>query len=63
MTRPVSKEKKIEEKYNLLENLAKMADETLPTEVTRRDTIVMFTGFDEEVNRKLLGAVYQFFKR
>ena len=56
----MSSEKKKEERYKLEENLEDIVDEILPTELTRRDTIVMFTGFDNKANRKLLGAVHQF---
>jgi len=59
----LSSEKKKEERYKLKENLEDIVDEILPTELTRRDTIVMFTGFDNKANRKLLGAVYEFFKK
>ena len=59
----MSSEKKKEERYKLEENLEDLVDEILPTELTRRDTIVMFTGFDKKANRKLLGAVYQLLKK
>jgi len=33
-----------------------LIDDLLPTELTRRDTLAMFTGFDKKTNKKLLGA-------
>ena len=59
----MSSEKKKEERYKLEENLEDLVDEILPTELTRRDTIMMFTGFDNKAKRKLLGAIYRLFKR
>ena len=59
----MSSEKKKEDGYKLEENVEDIVDEILPTELTRRDTIVMFTGFDKKANRKLLGAVYQILEK
>jgi len=30
--------------------------------LTRRDTLALFSGFDQKANRKLLGAVFEFLK-
>ena len=37
-------------------------EQLLPTKLTRRDTLVLFSGFDNKANRKLLGAVFEFLK-
>lgn len=39
-----------------------LIDDLLPTELTRRDTLALFTGFDKKTNQKLLGAAYQILK-
>ena len=39
-----------------------LIDDLLPTELTRRDTLALFTGFDKKTNQKLLGAAYQIIK-
>ena len=37
-------------------------EQLLPTKLTRRDTLALFSGFDQNANRKLLGAVFEFLK-
>ena len=37
-------------------------EQLLPTKLTRRDTLALFSGFDQKANRKLLGAVFEFLK-
>ena len=58
MKNPMKSDRTENEKQ--LENLI---DDLLPTELTRRDTLALFTGFDKKTNQKLLGAAYQILKR
>ena len=42
--------------------LEEAIEQLLPTKLTRRDTLALFSGFDQNANRKLLGAVFEFLK-
>ena len=42
--------------------LQEAIEQLLPTKLTRRDTLALFSGFDQNANRKLLGAVFEFLK-
>ena len=42
--------------------LEETIEQLLPTKLTRRDTLALFSGFDQNANRKLLGAVFEFLK-
>ena len=42
--------------------LEEAIEQLLPTKLTRRDTLALFSGFDQKANRKLLGAVFEFLK-
>ena len=44
------------------DQLQEAIEQLLPTKLTRRDTLVLFSGFDNKANRKLLGAVFEFLK-
>jgi len=44
------------------DQLQEAIEQLLPTKLTRRDTLVLFSGFDNNANRKLLGAVFEFLK-
>ena len=43
--------------------LEEAIEQLLPTKLRRRDTLALFSGFDQEANRKLLGAIYQVMRR
>ena len=58
MNNPINSDSKGNEKQ-----FEDLIDDLLPTELTRRDTLAMFTGFDKKTNQKLLGAAYQILKR
>ena len=42
--------------------LEEAIEKLLPTELTRRDTLALFSGLDRKANRKLIGAIYSLFK-
>ena len=42
--------------------LEEAIEQLLPTKLTRRDTLALFSGFDQKANRKLLGAVFELLK-
>ena len=44
------------------DQLQEAIEQLLPTKLTRRDTLALFSGFDKKANRKLLGAVFEFLK-
>jgi len=44
------------------DQLQEAIEQLLPTKLTRRDTLALFSGFDQNANRKLLGAVFEFLK-
>ena len=44
------------------DQLQEAIEQLLPTKMTRRDTLALFSGFDQNANRKLLGAVFEFLK-
>ena len=44
------------------DQLQEAIEQLLPTKLTRRDTLALFSGFDQKANRKLLGAVFEFLK-
>ena len=58
MNNPINSDSKGNEKQ-----FEDLIDDLLPTELTRRDTLAMFTGFDKKTNQKLLGAAYQMLKK
>lgn len=43
--------------------LEEAIEQLLPTKLTRRDTLALFSGFDQKANRKILGAIYQVMRR
>ena len=49
-------------KHDDEDQLKEVVEQLLPTKLTRRDTLVLFSGFDNKANRKLLGAVFEFLK-
>ena len=49
-------------KHDDEDQLKEAVEQLLPTKLTRRDTLVLFSGFDKNANRKLLGAVFEFLK-
>jgi len=49
-------------KHDDEDQLKEAVEQLLPTKLTRRDTLVLFSGFDNKANRKLLGAVFEFLK-
>ena len=49
-------------KHDDEDQLKEAVEQLLPTKLTRRDTLVLFSGFDNNANRKLLGAVFEFLK-
>ena len=49
-------------KHDDEDQLKVAVEQLLPTKLTRRDTLVLFSGFDNNANRKLLGAVFEFLK-
>jgi hypothetical protein len=44
------------------DQLQEAIEQLLPTKLTRRDTLALFSGFDQNANRKLLGAVFEYLK-
>ena len=49
-------------KHDDEDQLKEVVEQLLPTKLTRRDTLALFSGFDQNANRKLLGAVFEFLK-
>ena len=49
-------------KHDDEDQLKEAVEQLLPTKLTRRDTLALFSGFDQKANRKLLGAVFEFLK-
>ena len=49
-------------KHDDEDQLKEVVEQLLPTKLTRRDTLALFSGFDQKANRKLLGAVFEFLK-
>jgi len=49
-------------KHDDEDQLKEAVEQLLPTKLTRRDTLALFSGFDQNANRKLLGAVFEFLK-
>jgi len=49
-------------KHDDEDQLHEAIEQLLPTKLTRRDTLALFSGFDQNANRKLLGAVFEFLK-
>jgi len=49
-------------KHDDEDQLWEAIEQLLPTKLTRRDTLALFSGFDQNANRKLLGAVFEFLK-
>ena len=59
----MTESKKIDaNKHDDEDQLKEVVEQLLPTKLTRRDTLVLFSGFDNKANRKLLGAVFEFLK-
>ena len=40
-----------------------LVEHMFPPKITRRDALALFSGFDKNANRKIIGAVIQTFKR
>ena len=49
-------------KHDDEDQLHEAIEQLLPTKLTRRDTLALFSGFDQNANRKLLGAVFESLK-
>jgi len=50
-------------KHDDEDQLHEAIEQLLPTKLTRRDTLALFSGFDQKANRKLLGAIYEVMRR
>lgn len=50
-------------KHHVERQLEEEIEQVFPTKLTRRDTLMLFSGFDKNANRKIMGAIYQFFKK
>ena len=44
------------------EDLSVLVEHMFPPKITRRDALTLFSGFDKNANRKIIGAVIQIFK-
>ena len=44
------------------QELSHLVEHMFPPKITRRDALALFSGFDKNANRKILGAVIQIFK-
>ena len=42
--------------------LSLLAEHMFPPKISRRDALTLFSGFDKNANRKIIGAVLQIFK-
>ena len=42
--------------------LERVISKLFPTKLSRRDTLTMLSGFDKNVNRKVIGAIYNSLK-
>ena len=49
-------------KHDDEDQLREAIEQLLPTKLTRRDTLALFSGFDQKANQKLLGAVFELLK-
>ena len=43
--------------------LERAISKLFPAKLSRRDTLTMLSGFDKNVNRKLIGAIYNSLKK
>ena len=44
------------------QELSLLMEHIFPPKITRRDALTLFSGFDKNANRKIIGAVLQIFK-
>ena len=51
------------DKHDNEDPLQEAIEQLLPTKLTRRDTLALFSGFDKKANRKLIGAIYEMFMK
>ena len=45
------------------EEMPDLLEHMFPPKITRRDALALFSGFDKNANRKIIGAAIQTFKR
>ena len=57
-----NKHKKVVSNDNKQE-LSLLVEHMFPPKITRRDALTLFSGFDKNANRKILGAFLHLFKR
>ena len=44
------------------QDLSLLVEHMFPPKITRRDALTLFSGFDKNANRKILGALVHVFK-
>ena len=44
------------------EDLSVLVEHMFPPKITRRDALTLFSGFDKNANRKILGALIHIFR-
>ena len=44
------------------QGLSHLVEHMFPPKITRRDALTLFSGFDKNANRKILGAVVHVFR-
>ena len=44
------------------QELSHLVEHMFPPKITRRDALTLFSGFDKNANRKILGALVHVFK-
>ena len=44
------------------EDLSVLVEHMFPPKITRRDALTLFSGFDKNANRKILGALVHVFR-
>jgi len=44
------------------EDLSVLVEHMFPPKITRRDALTLFSGFDKNANRKILGALVHIFR-
>ena len=44
------------------QELSLFVEHIFPPKITRRDALTLFSGFDKNANRKILGAIFHIFK-
>ena len=56
------KQKKVVRKKNDKQELSELVEHMFPPKITRRDALTLFSGFDKNANRKILGALIHVFR-